>query len=393
SFLYMLGPRGLFIEFRGGAVLILTVMLLWSGKWHRRSRCITNAEWMVYRFGDGFGGQFARTVQAVAGIVSTLGMLAYLVKGVGLFLSMFFPFTPLQCSIIMIGIATLYTVISGFYGVVYTDLFQSLIILGAVIGISTMAILKIGSSAELAALSQEVTGNSGWMSSKLNWYTEMPEGYKMYRHLMMFALFYLMRNIFFGMGSGGEPKYFGARNDRECGTLTFLWTWLMMFRWPMMMAFAVLGLFLVKDLFPDQAVLAQAADLIKLNFEGIEQSRWADVTAGISLHPENYPPELVAGLKDLLQDDWQNKLHLVSFAGTVNPERILPAVILFNIPVGCKGLILVALIAASMSTFDFIVNMTAGFFTRDIYQRYIRPKADNKELIYATWVFIFALVG
>ncbi len=393
SFLYMLGPRGLFIEFRGGAVLILTVMLLWSGKWHRRSRCITNAEWMVYRFGDGFGGQFARTVQAVAGIVSTLGMLAYLVKGVGLFLSMFFPFTPLQCSIIMIGIATLYTVISGFYGVVYTDLFQSFIILGAVIGISTMAILKLGSSAELAALSQEVTGNSGWMSSKLSWYTEMPEGYKMYRHLMMFAMFYLMRNIFFGMGSGGEPKYFGARNDRECGTLTFLWTWLMMFRWPMMMAFAVLGLFLVKDLFPDQTVLAHAAELIKLNFEGIEQSRWADLTAGISLHPENYSPELITGLKDLLQDDWQNKLHLVSFAGTVNPERILPAVILFNIPVGCKGLILVALISASMSTFDFIVNMTAGFFTRDIYQRYIRPKADNKELIYATWVFIFALVG
>ncbi len=393
SFLYMLGPRGLFIEFRGGAVLILTVMLLWSGKWHRRSRCITNAEWMVYRFGDGFGGQFARTVGAIAGIVSTLGMLAYLVKGVGLFLSMFFPFTPLQCSLIMIGIATLYTMISGFYGVVYTDLFQSLIILGAVIGITTMAILKLSSSEELVALSQEVTGNSGWITSKLSWETQMPKGYEMYRHLMIFAMFYLMRNIFFGMGSGGEPKYFGAKNDRECGTLTFLWTWLMMFRWPMMMAFAILGLFLVKDIFPDQSVLAQAAELIKTHFPDIEQSRWADITAGITLNPENYSPQLVDGLKAILQDDWQHKLHLVSFEGTVNPERILPAVILFNIPAGCRGLILVALIAASMSTFDFIVNMTAGYFTRDIYQRYVRPKATNKELIYATWVFIFALVG
>ena len=393
SFLYMLGPRGLFIEFRGGAVLILTVMLLWSGKWHRRSRCITNAEWMVYRFGDGFGGQFARTVGAIAGIVSTLGMLAYLVKGVGLFLSMFFPFTPLQCSLIMIGVATLYTVISGFYGVVYTDLFQSLIILGAVIGITTMAILKLASSEELVALSQEVTGNSGWITSKLSWETQMPKGYEMYRHLMIFAMFYLMRNIFFGMGSGGEPKYFGAKNDRECGTLTFLWTWLMMFRWPMMMAFAILGLFLVKDIFPDQSVLTQVAELIKTHFPDIEQSRWADITAGITLNPENYSPQLVDGLKAILQDDWQNKLHLVSFEGTVNPERILPAVILFNIPTGYRGLILVALIAASMSTFDFIVNMTAGYFTRDIYQRYIRPKATNKELIYATWIFIFALVG
>ncbi|KPK44647.1 MAG: sodium:solute symporter [Phycisphaerae bacterium SG8_4] len=393
SFLYMLGPRGLFIEFRGGAVLILTVMLLWTGKWHRRSGCITNAEWMVYRFGDGFGGQFARTVQAVAGIVSTLGMLAYLVKGVGLFLSMFFPFTPLQCSLIMIGVATLYTMISGFYGVVYTDLFQSLIILGAVIGITAMAILKLGSSEQLVALSQEVTGNSQWMSSRLSWVTEMPKGYEMYRHLMIFAMFYLMRNIFFGMGSGGEPKYFGARNDRECGTLTFLWTWLMMFRWPMMMAFAILGLLLVRDIFPDQSVLTQAAELVKSHFPDVEQSRWADITAGITLNPENHSPQLVEGLKAILQDNWQNKMHLLSYEGTVNSERILPAVILFNIPAGCRGLILIALLAASMSTFDFIVNMTAGFFTRDVYQRYIRPKATNKELIYATWAFIFALVG
>lgn len=52
SFLYMLGPRGLYIEFRGGAVLILTFMLLWSGKWHYRSGCMTGAEWMEFRFGN-----------------------------------------------------------------------------------------------------------------------------------------------------------------------------------------------------------------------------------------------------------------------------------------------------------------------------------------------------
>jgi SSS family solute:Na+ symporter len=393
SFLYMLGPRGLFIEFRGGAVLILAVMMLWTGKWHRRSRCITNAEWMIYRFGDGFGGQFARIVGAIAAIVSTLGMLAYLVKGVGLFLSMFFPLTPLQCSLIMIGIATIYTAVSGFYGVVFSDIFQSVIILAAVIGISAMAIFKVDSAAALVSLSQEVTGNSGWISSKLSWFTEMPKGYEMYRHLMIFTMFYLLRNVFFGMGLGGDPKYFGARNDRECGTLTFLWTSLMMFRWPMMMAFAVLGLFLVKDLFPDQTILAQSAELIKTHMGEIDKSRWADITAGITLSPDNYPQELVAGLKNLLQDNWQNKLHLLSFEGTVNPERILPAVILFNIPTGCRGLILIALLAASMSTFDSIVNMTAGFFTRDLYQRYLRPKASTKELIYTTWAFVVALVA
>ena len=44
SFLYMIGPRGLYIEFRGGAVLVLAFLMLWVGKWHRRSGCITGAE-------------------------------------------------------------------------------------------------------------------------------------------------------------------------------------------------------------------------------------------------------------------------------------------------------------------------------------------------------------
>ena len=62
SFLYMLGPRGIYIEFRGGACLVLAFMLVYAGKWHRRSGCMTAAEWLTYRFGEGPGGQFARIV-------------------------------------------------------------------------------------------------------------------------------------------------------------------------------------------------------------------------------------------------------------------------------------------------------------------------------------------
>ena len=75
----------------------------------------------------------------------------------------------------------------------------------------------------------------------------------------MFALFYLLNNVIRGIGAGNDPKYFGARSDRECGLLSLLWTVLMTFRWPMAIGFAVLGIFLVAQSFPDQAVLAQAA--------------------------------------------------------------------------------------------------------------------------------------
>ncbi len=392
SFLFMLGPRGLYIAFRGGAVLILAFMLAWTGKWHYRSRVITGAEWMEYRFGTDWGGQFARLVSAIAGIVTTIGMLAYMVKGVGLFLSMFLPFSPLVCSLIMIGVATLYTITSGFYGVVYTDIFQSFIIIAAVFIISIMAIMKIANVDHLSALAYKITGNSQWMSSTLQWKTTMPKGYEMYNDLMLFTLFYFVRNMFFGMSSGADPKYFGARNERETGLLSFLWTFLMMFRWPMMIGFAVLGMYLANSLFPDKTALSQAGELIKSYLPHIPKERWADTLAGIMNSPRNYPHELIDGLKNLFHNNWQEKLNLLSYSGTINPERILPAVILFDIPMGVRGLLLIALIAASMSTFDSTVNATTALFTRDIYQRHLRPHARNKELIYASYIFTPMLV-
>ncbi|MBM4104297.1 MAG: sodium:solute symporter [Planctomycetes bacterium] len=387
SFLYMMGPRGLFIEFRGGAVLVLAIMMLWSGKWHRRSGCITGAEWMLYRFGDCAGGHFARIAGAVATIVSNIAMIAYLIKGSGLFVAMFIPISPQWCAIAMIGMATIYILTSGFYGVVYTDIFQSGIIWVAVIAISVMAFVKVAGVDQIAALAQEVTGQGAWTSSSWSWKTPMPKGYDQYSFLFIVSAFYLFRNIIFGMGSGGEPRFFGAKNDKECGKLTFLWTNLMMFRWPMMMAFAVLGLFMVKELFPDQSILNNAAVLVKSQVGQIDKSRWAEAISGIVNAPQNYPPEFIGQLKEMFGPQWTTKMHLLSYEGTVDPERILPAVILYSIPLGFRGLILVALIAASLSTFGSFVNWTIGFFTRDVYQAYVRPSASNTELIRVSWLF------
>jgi MFS family permease len=151
-----------------------------------------------------------------------------------------------------------------------------------------------------------------------------------------------------------------------------------------------LGIFLVRDIFPDQSVLTQAADIIKSNIENISKYQWPDLLASIIHSPLKYP-EISQKLGALLGNDWQRQIQLLSFEGTVDTERILPAVILFNIPMGLRGLIVVALIAASMSTFNASLNMATSFFTRDIYQKF-KPKASNRQLIYASWAFGIALV-
>ena len=386
SFLFLLGPRGLYIEFRGGACLGLIAIMLWAGKWHRRSNVMTGAEWMIYRFGNGVWGNVARLASVVATVVFSLGLLAYSFVGAGLFLSMFLPFSPLVCSIIMMVITTIYTLESGFYGVVVTDIFQSVCIWIGVAFIVTMTVAKLAGQ-DLSAVALMVTGNSDWTTTVPQWQTTMPKGYENYSLLWMVGGFYLLKSLIQGMGFGADPKYFGARTDKECGLLSFMAGWLMMLRWPLMLGFAVLGLFLIKDLFPDQNVLLQAAALIKQHVPNITGNHWADLIAGIANHPTSYSPDLINGLSDLLGSQWQSKLSLLSYEGTVNPELILPAVLLFNIPMGFRGLLIVALLAAAMSTFNSFINMTTGFLTKDLYQGYIRPKATNKELIYASYIF------
>ena len=258
SFLFMLGPRGLFIEFRGGAVLVLAFMLLWTGKWYRRSKCMTGPEWYVFRFGRGRGAETLRVVSALFGIVFTIGMLAYLVRGTSLFLGVFLPLSPLAATVVVIAFSTFYTMISGFYGVVVNDLVQGVIIVVACVVVAMLAFQLVPDAATLGALAERVTGNAAWMNTLPEAHTSMPAGYEAYESLLLFAGFYLVKSMFDGAGSGDDSRYFAAKSDRDCGLLSLMQGVTVAFRWPMMMGFAVFGLFLVDDVLPDRDRTAAA---------------------------------------------------------------------------------------------------------------------------------------
>lgn len=394
SFLFMMGPRGLFVEFRGGAGLVLIFLLLWQGKWHRRSGCMTQAEWMIFRFGSGTGGNIARLMAVISTMVFNMGLLIYSFFGGGLFLSMFLPWQPWVCMLILLIVTIIYTAEAGFLGVVVTDLFQMLIVVFAAIFIAIMALTKLqGYEGTLSDLAQQVTGNLNWTSSLPSLHTEMPAGYEQFSGLLFVTLFYLAKTIIQGLGVGGEPKYFGARSDRECGLLSFLCGWLMSIRWFLMIGFVILGLFLVQEQFQDKGVLARTTELIKAEVKEADARQWSSIISELMNHPDRFSPELIAGIENELGPDWANKISLVSFEGTTNTERILPAVLLSYVPMGVRGLILVALLAAAMSTFNSFINMTTAFFTKDIYQNYIRPQASNRQLMYVSYIFGVVFVG
>ena len=65
-----------------------------------------------------------------------------------------------------------------------------------------------------------------------------------------------------------------------------------------------------------------------------------------------------------------------------NPELILPTVIAEYVPVGIKGLLIACFVAAAMSTFDSIINSSAAYWVKDIYQAYLKPGASESELVW-----------
>jgi solute:Na+ symporter, SSS family len=393
SFLFMLGPKGLFVEFRGGAVLVLPFMMLWTGKWHRRSGCLTGAQWNIYRFGDCWGGRASQLMGVIATVLTTIGMLAYLIIGAGIFLSTFLPFSPEACSLTLLVMATLYTMMSGFYGVIFTDLFQVAIILVAVVYISVKAFNGVGDAGEISQIAMKVTGSPDWISAAPQWNVHMPQGYEVYKHLLLFASFYLLRTIVAGLGTGADPRYFGAKNDRECGKLSMLWILLMTVRWPMMIGIAVMGLYLVNDLLPEQKKLKEAAALIHDAHPGTAKPQWGTLVSSIANTPGKQDPALVGSLKSLLgEDKWAEKMNLLSYEGTVNPEKILSAVLMMSVAEGMRGVLVIALIAAALSTFGSWVNLATGQFVNDFYRIWVRPQAQTRELIFASWGTVVGIV-
>ncbi|MFV2007221.1 MAG: sodium:solute symporter family protein [Longimicrobiales bacterium] len=75
----------------------------------------------------------------------------------------------------------------------------------------------------------------------------------------------------------------------------------------------------------------------------------------------------------------------------VNPEHALPTVFVLGLPVALGALGLAAVFSAEMSSADAILFMLATSLSKDLYKRFLRPDADEAEVLrVARWA---ALAG
>ena len=297
TLLYTYGLHGFFIEMRGGVVLPIAVFMAFLGKWHRRSEVVTTAEWMSLRFGTGAQGKAARFTAAFTYLVITVAMVVFFLAAAGKFLAVFLPFDATTCAVAMALVALIYTMVSGLYGVVWTDVFQAILIGAAAIYVSVQATLLV-----------DETLLASWPGAAFN--TVLPQisdpALAPYELFWLFLVFWIGKGLLEGLGGSGGSAYmaqrfYAARDEASCRKIGMLWTLLFAFRWPMVLGFSIIAIHL-----------------------------------GIG------------------QDD---------------PERILPLVLQTEFfPTGLRGLVVAAIFAASMSTFDSTINAGASYVVKDIIQ-------------------------
>jgi solute:Na+ symporter, SSS family len=69
-----------------------------------------------------------------------------------------------------------------------------------------------------------------------------------------------------------------------------------------------------------------------------------------------------------------------------DPETALPLIIGSMLPIGVVGFMLAALLSGFLATFSSTVNGGAAYLVKDVYQRYINPSADNKKLVWISYL-------
>lgn len=349
------GAKGFWLCLDGAVALLLSFQMIYIAKWLRRSQVMTNAEWMIFRYGDIKQGKSARIVSAVSALVLCAALMTFFFVGTAKVLPVFVPGLVEWCgsyfseilgaqvngaNVIAIAFMTLvafYTITAGFYGVIYTDFVQAFMIF-ALIGFVSWKAFTVGTPEYIAQYAPE-GWNRLWPSGG-EWFSldflgkfdgEATKSYA--NKLPIFGtliIFWMLNNTLQGAAtpfdSWTAQRYYAAKNEREAALSVGQWIVLWSFRFLLMAGIGVLA----------------------LKFVGTD--------------------------------------------GMGDPEHALSVVIREVMPVGITGLLLAALFAAQMSTVDSTANSSAAYFVNDVYKPFFKPHATDKQMMRMSYIITFVLI-
>jgi len=238
SVFYVLGMRGMWVHWLW-CFPFAGFVLAYKAKWAYRSGVLTGMEWLVFRYGQERAGQAARFVTVIISLIGMVLMLGYAGTGVGKFLEEFLPIEKSLAIPLLFAFTGMYVVLGGFFSVVYSDFFQTVLLSFAAVYIAVAAFVQI----DPEGFRQTV--GADWFSLTPVWALEHPpEGYAdLFGLLVMMWVAKGMIGLV-GAGGGGADfqRFRAARNEADACKIGLAWGMVISVRWGLVMAFTAFGL-------------------------------------------------------------------------------------------------------------------------------------------------------
>jgi Na+/proline symporter len=344
-------------------------------RWWRRGEVTTKAELSELRY----GGAGARALRGTLGVmhagITNVMVLCWVLLAAAKILGVLLGVDKFAALLLACGIALVYSMLAGFWGVVVTDFFQFAISLGGAVLLAALAWKGAGGAEGLVAAAGEwgsadtlrflpaAGPGSPWEAS---FWTTSVAALAVYLGVAWWAVESID-------GSGTTVQRVSASRDEREGVLAVLWYTIAhhaLRPWP----WILVGLASLAIL-PPLRVASPVA--------GTVQSVSA---AEVVIAPaDGGPPRAVALELEHSAEDWQagpvvapdEQVARGQLIARSDAESAYVVMLARLLPVGLLGLVVASLIAAFMSTIDTHVNLAASFFVNDVYRRFIAP--DRSE--------------
>ena len=339
-------------------------------------------------FEQRFGG-WARTYAVVCYLLTQLGRIGSILFGVALALNALLGW-PVVWIIVVTGVlVTAYTLLGGIEAVIWTDVVQSLVLsVGALVVVGVLlvempggpqTIFSIGgaeSKFSLGAFDADLTTSTFWV-------------------VLVYGLFINLTN--FGIDQNYVQRYHAARTETAAGRSV----WLAALLYPPV---ALVFFFIGTALFAYYESQPELLDPVRA---AAAQTKLRSLTFAVDHSPsgaaDEQPGDAAAapggGSNPTAAEPSPRDSEVRELAAAFGPadygDRVFPHFIATRLPPGLAGLLIAALFAAAMSTVDTSLNSSATVILTDLYRRYARPDAGEREQMRALYAatLVMGVVG
>ena len=280
-------------------------------------------------------GQAAAVLATITTVIAYTTIVSYQFRGGGKVLSMVSDgMISLEAGIIITAVfAISYTVLAGMFSVVYTDVVNGVLMTIGILGALLFLIFRVGGLGEIAAVAE----SAGKWQLFGNWAAERTGDISG----PIIAISFFVPTMLLLMGDGNMyQRIFSARDGGSAKKAVFFW---------------IIGVI----------VLESAISMLGLT--------------GAVATAKGLIPDLVADAQSTLVNPTEGALLEARQAGS---ESVIPAIARFaGLPIVLGVLLVSTMMAIIVSTADSFLLIPATNLTRDVYQRYIHPGADEKQVL------------